>query len=256
MKKNILNATLLVLILISSLTINKFRKEINAAKNYLVEKETYRRHKVTNPLTDKIPRQNDELVFGLDVSHHQRHINWDKVAQSPPHFIIFKATEGSTHVDTKYEEHIVEARKIAITVGAYHFFSYQSSGEKQAQHFLKHIKLQNGDLIPVLDVEFKNKMNSDAWIKENIQSFIATLESEISIKPIIYCEIAYYNRFLKPFYGDDLKLWLSDFSRKPKNEFVIWQNTDKYKQAGIKGTVDYNLFNGSKKEFNAILYSN
>ncbi len=49
MKKNILNATLLVLILISSLTINKFRKEINAAKNYLVEKERYRRHKSQIP---------------------------------------------------------------------------------------------------------------------------------------------------------------------------------------------------------------
>lgn len=248
--------TLIVLvIIIIILTIKNSRKEIKSTNNYLAKKESYRRQSVTNPLIDKIPTAKKEVVFGLDLSHHQSNINWSKLVQSPPHFIIFKVTEGSTHVDSKYKHYVKEARDINVRVGGYHFFSYLSPGKSQAQHFLKHLTLQKGDLVPVLDVECNNKMNSDAWIKENIQSFIATIENAIDVKPIIYCEIAYYNRFLKPHYGDDLKLWLCDFTRKPQNEFVLWQNTDQYKQEGIIGTVDYNLFNGSKSQLNTILYS-
>lgn len=254
MKKILVIGTLIVLILISMLTINKFRKEINAAKNHLVEKERYRRNKVTNPLTDKIPESTSDLVFGLDLSHHQRSINWNKVAENPPYFIVFKTTEGSSHVDTKYKNHKENARAKGIIVGGYHFFSYQSSGESQAKHFLKYLNLKKGDIIPVLDVEFTKSMKSDAWIKENTTAFIETIEKEMGKKPIIYCEIAYYNRFLKPKYGDELLLWLSDFSRKPKNNFVLWQKTDKYKQVGIPGTVDYNIFNGTKEDLPTIKY--
>lgn len=245
-----------IIALITTLTVigYNYRKEIMWSKKYKAEKESYRNHKVSDPLIDKIPVNTEEQVFGLDLSHHQQHINWDKVLENPPHFIVFKTTEGSSHIDTKYKKYHKEAKENGILVGGYHFFSYQSSGEKQAKHFLKHLNLEKGDIIPVLDVEFSKKMNSDAWIKENIEEFINTIENEKGVKPIVYCEIAYYNRFLKEKYGSDIHLWLSDFRNKPKNHFVFWQKTDKYKQTGIRGTVDYNLFNGTKEDLITICY--
>lgn len=254
MKKILLAGLFTVIVITISITAYSFRKEINWAKKHLIEKERYRHLKVTNPVSDNIPENASDVVFGLDLSHHQRTINWDKVAENPPHFIIFKTTEGSTHVDTKYKNHKKEARANDILVGGYHFFSYQSPGKSQAKHFLKHLNIQKGDIIPVLDVEFTKNMKSDEWIKENTIDFIQTIEDELGVKPIIYCEIAYYNRFLKPKYGDELLLWLSDFKRKPKNQFVLWQKTDKYKQLGITGTVDYNIFNGTKKDLPTIKY--
>lgn len=106
----------------------------------------------------------------------------------------------------------------------------------------------------MLDVEFSKKRHTDSWIKENIAAFISTIEQEIGIKPIVYCEIAYYNRFLKATYGNEIHLWLSDFRSKPNNHFVFWQKTDKYKQTGIHGNVDYNLFNGTKEDLTKICY--
>jgi len=253
--KNYLKIALWVgLIALGCIATIKFSKKINWAKKYLVEKESYRHHKITNPLIDKIPENKNKIIFGLDLSHHQRNINWDKVANNPPHFIIFKTTEGSSHTDSKHKQYRKKAREKNILVGGYHFFSYQSTGKKQARHFLKHLKLEKGDIIPVLDVEFSKTMNSDTWIKENIEAFITTMEEEIGVKPIIYCEIAYYNRFLKSKYGDEIHLWLSDFRTKPENQFVLWQKTDKYKQSGISGTVDYNIFNGSKADLYKICY--
>ena len=80
---------------LGSATLYKYRSKIYYAKKYLIEKEQYRYKATTNPLRDKIPNSPNEIIFGLDLSHHQRHINWKKVAQNPPHFILFKATEGS-----------------------------------------------------------------------------------------------------------------------------------------------------------------
>lgn len=255
MKKYLILVAITILLLtISAIFSYKYRKGILTAKKYLTEKAIYRNQIVSDPLIDKIPKNEEEHIFGLDLSHHQQHINWDKVLENPPHFIIFKTTEGSSHTDTKYEKHIKEAKNKGILVGGYHFFSYRSSGKKQAHHFLKHLKLQKGDIIPVLDVEFSKKMHSDAWIKENIAAFISTIEQEIGIKPIVYCEVAYYNRFLRAKYGNEIHLWLSDFSSKPNKNFVFWQKTDKYKQTGIQGTVDYNLFNGTKEDLIKICY--
>jgi lysozyme len=128
------------------------------------------------------------------------------LGESPPHFIIFKTTEGSTHKDTKYASYFKEAKSRGILVGGYHFFSYQSAGSHQAKHFLKNLNLAKGDIIPVLDVEFRKKMNSDKWIRENGGDFIRIVEQEIGVKPIVYCEIAYYNRYIKQKYGSQIKL--------------------------------------------------
>ena len=72
-----------------------FGKDWKGVFDDLIEKEQYRYKATTNPLRDKMPNNPNEIIFGLDLSHHQRHINWKKVAQNPPHFILFKATEGS-----------------------------------------------------------------------------------------------------------------------------------------------------------------
>ena len=40
--------------------------------------------------------------WGLDVSHHQSTIDWNKLSENEPHFVFLKATEGATNRDIKY----------------------------------------------------------------------------------------------------------------------------------------------------------
>jgi lysozyme len=44
-------------------------------------------------------------------------------------------------------------------------------------------------------------------------------------------------------------LWICDFKRKPKTDYIFWQKTDDFKVEGISGRVDFNVFNGNKKQF-------
>ena len=85
--------------------------------------------------SDYEPANHD--VWGIDISHHQKNVDWNEMSKRKPDFIFLKATEGSTHVDTKYKSYKKSADKFDIPTGAYHFFSYQSDGESQANHFIK-----------------------------------------------------------------------------------------------------------------------
>jgi hypothetical protein len=75
MKNYILLVVITGLLTICAIAGFKYRKGIMAAKNYLTEKGSYRNQKVWDPLIDRIPKNEAEHVFGLDLSHYQQHIN-------------------------------------------------------------------------------------------------------------------------------------------------------------------------------------
>ena len=193
-------------------------------------------------------------VWGIDLSHHQGTINWGKIDKNDrPHFIFFKVTEGNNLTDTKYAEHIENARKLNIPCGAYHFFGYQSDGKSQAKHFIRNAKLQKGDLHPVLDVEFtKRTKHARMNIPKEIKAFCAEIYKEFKVYPIIYCNESYYETYLKNSFKN-YNMWICNYRKEPKINWVFWQHTDKGKINGINGTVDKNRLNPNKKIYNYIL---
>jgi lysozyme len=187
-------------------------------------------------------------VWGIDLSHHQGNVNWDKLIKCKPHFIFCKVTEGNSHKDTKYSYYSAQARKNDIIMGAYHFFSYKSSGKLQANYFIKHSKLQKGDLPYVLDAEYEYKyqMPNQKVVTQELLSFLETVENKTGVRPIIYCEKEFYGKYLKDHVKKKYPLWICDFKRKPKTDYLFWQKTDNFKVDGIKGGVDFSVFNGNK----------
>ena len=101
----------------------------------------------------------DFEVWGLDVSRHQKEVNWEKVLEhEQPNFVFIKATEGTLIVDPTYEKHRAELENTGVLWGAYHFFGHRTSGKEQARNFIKTAKLKHGNLIPVLDIEWHRFM--------------------------------------------------------------------------------------------------
>ncbi|MDO9152559.1 MAG: GH25 family lysozyme [Paludibacter sp.] len=192
-------------------------------------------------------------VWGIDMSHHQNKIDWDKFKHQKPHFIFFKATEGISHKDTKYSLYYKRAREMKIVVGSYHFFSYRSSGKAQANYFLSVAKFKKGDLPPVLDAEFRRNMPADTKVTKELLDFIKVINAKTGVKPIIYCDYKYYEKYLKNKLKTKHDLWICNYRKKPQGDWMFWQTTDKFKIAGIKGYVDFNLFNGNKEKLNGLL---
>ena len=121
-------------------------------------------------------------IHGIDISHHQGRIDWDKlkdeglINKCPIRFVMIKATEGATQTDENFRENFYQARENGFTRGAYHFYSVHTPAEQQAYHFLRVVKLENGDLPPVLDVEHKPKNQSDEEFKGSVLQWLDIVE--------------------------------------------------------------------------------
>ncbi|MEM1008274.1 MAG: GH25 family lysozyme, partial [Myxococcota bacterium] len=101
-----------------------------------------------NPLRTRYP------IRGIDVSHHQGRIRWSKIKSQEIRFAYLKATEGKDFIDRRFLENWRLARRAKIITGAYHFFTFCSSGKAQAEHFWSFLPKGQKMLIPAVDVEF------------------------------------------------------------------------------------------------------
>ena len=193
-------------------------------------------------------------IHGIDISHHQGKINWPKLREqglingSPIRFIMIKATEGANKIDENFRDNFYNAREYGFTRGAYHFYSTRSSAKAQAEFFIKNVKLENGDLPPVLDVEHKPKNQSVEDFCESVQTWLNMVEYHYGVKPIIYT----YYKFKMQYLNDDVfnqyPYWIAHYYVEKveyEGEWKFWQHTDAGRLPGIKGDVDFNIYNGS-----------
>lgn len=195
----------------------------------------------------------DNSIWGIDLSHHQRAIDWEEATQELPYFIFIKATEGKTFTDEEYDDFRATASEAGIKTGAYHFFSYTSDGKEQAEHYCSVADLKKGDLPPVLDLEFKNKMPARSEVTTEIEKWLDYVEEEYGVLPIIYCECAFFDKYIKDYIDKDYPLWISDMGSEPDCDWLFWQSSDHFEIDGIAGKYDHNFFRGTKEELDSIL---
>lgn len=198
-------------------------------------------------------------VYGIDISRHQGHINWELLKKGTPNeapieFVYMKATEGSDFADIHFKENFTKAKETGFTRGAYHYFGLQSSGLAQAEMFIKTVKLEKGDLPPVVDVEERPK-NKQRFLQE-LKIFIAKIEEHYGVKPIIYSYKKYKEKYLTDAFFDKYPLWIAHYyvSRLEEGtEWLMWQCSDIGRLSGIDENVDINIFNGTKEQLSSIL---
>lgn len=192
-------------------------------------------------------------IHGIDISHYQGEIDWEELRHGmiegcPLRFIMIKATEGSSRLDENFNDNFYQAREYGYIRGAYHFWSNKSSAREQAYFFLKQVHLEEGDLPPVLDVEHKPKNQSVEDFQRDVLTWLHIVEDRYHVKPIIYTYYKFKENYLSAPVFDDYPYWIAHYYVKKveyKGPWKFWQHTDAGKLPGIKGYVDFNIYNGS-----------
>lgn len=193
----------------------------------------------------------DFEVHGIDVSHYQAQINWDTISQQNVSFAFVKATEGATHVDTLFCRNWSEMDRVGLKRGAYHFFRPQTSPVAQAQNFIEQVKMNDGDLPPVLDVEVRDDVSKRRLI-DAVRTWLIIVETRYDVKPILYTNIKFYNRYLAGHFNE-YPVWVARYNNKEPRlaggrEWDFWQYGNKGLIEGIDGFVDFNVFKGNLLE--------
>ena len=116
-------------------------------------------------------------------------------------FSFIKATEGAANRDHNFKTNWKGAKACGMARGAYHFFNPFKSGTLQAKNYIGIVRLQPGDLPPVLDVEqIYGVSKTDLQIK--VKDWLTLIERYYKVKPIIYTGADFYTNYLAGKFDD------------------------------------------------------
>ena len=198
-------------------------------------------------------------VFGVDVSTYQGKVDWTALSDQGVSFAFIKATEGSSLQDVRFAENWEGALAAGVRPGAYHFFSYDSPGEQQAENFIRTVPVTEGALPPVVDIEFYGQYLEEPADRETARAILdpllAALEERYGVKPILYATYRSYQLYLSGGKYDDYPLWMSSPGISPLLwDWDFWQYSHSGHLDGYDGHqqwIDFNVFRWSRSDFEA-----
>lgn len=221
-----------------------------------------------------------DRVYGIDIARYQHlnrrrrpcNISWKYLritslgkrsekrisgtVSYPISFIYMKATEGQTITNKYFKDDYVQAKRLGIPVGSYHFFS-SVPAENQLEWFFKNNRYEKGDLPPVLDLEptdayIKSRWGSDEKMFEQALKWLKGVEAKYGVKPLLYVNQGFIKKHLSKASEEmqNYDLWVARYGEfKPYSHMIYWQLSPDGKVSGIQNDVDINVFNGSKERF-------
>lgn len=198
----------------------------------------------------KVQARREYDVEGIDVSHYQGKIDWEKVAkESGARYAYMKATEGGDLTDEFYSYNIREAKAAGLLVGAYHFYRPQRGVEANFKNMVSVIKRGDIDLLPIIDVETVGGVSRERFLAD-LQQFVKRVERHYGCPPMLYTGQNFYNKHFQGLLTD--YCWMiAKYQEEPPvlldgHTPCMWQYTQHGRISGVRGNVDRSrLISGS-----------
>jgi lysozyme len=196
-------------------------------------------------------------VHGIDVSHYQSEIDWDKVASDSVNFAFIKASEGVEMKDEYFAVNWTGTKEAGIVRGAYHYFIPTLDPHVQANNFIAAVKLDTGDLPPVLDIEQSNNL-SKKQLLGGVRKWLTAIESHYKVRPILYTNQNFYQKYLEDEFDDHL-IWIARYGgNTPSTDdqnWLFWQYAADGMVQGVNGDVDLNVFQGTLEHLQSLCFN-
>ncbi len=194
-------------------------------------------------------------IRGIDVSHHQKDIEWSLIDPRRIQFAYIKATEGADFKDTKFFENWTGAESAGLRHGAYHFFTFGTSGAQQASNFIATVPKDEKALPPAIDLEISGYNRGRTQDVRDFQRELATFMKVVTKRydkvPVIYTTKDFQRQFLTGYRVD--RLWIREIIFWPRSGWTLWQFSPRARLRGFSTAVDLNAFNGDASEFEAFV---
>lgn len=184
-------------------------------------------------------------VRGIDASHHQGDIDWQRVRRDRIGFAYLKATEGSSFTDPRFADHARAARRAGLRVGGYHYFTLCSPGAPQAEHFAEVLDVAEANsLPPAIDLELLGNCSDPparSDLIREIQTFVDVVERRTGQRIVVYAYPDFESRY-GIAHALHRRLWVRRIGNTPPvGDWWIWQRDDQASIDGIEGPADLNV---------------
>ncbi len=210
-----------------------------------------------------VARARQMPVQGIDVSQWQGDIDWRMARAAGVRFAYIKATEGGDHLDAKFNDNWMGAKRAGVPRGAYHFVYWCRPAHEQALWFMLNVPPDVDALPPVLDLEWNahsktcpKRVQPDRAVAM-VRVLLAAMQAYTGKMPIIYTDAVFYAEVLRGRLGQQ-HFWLRSVAAEPHTLYrdrpwLFWQFTTTGRVAGIVGNVDRNVFNGPPADWDLFL---
>ena len=194
-------------------------------------------------------------VIGIDVSSHQKSIDWSAVKNSGVKFAIIQVgyrgyETGALMDDAYFEENIQGAIENGIDVGVY-FFSQAVSAEEaraEADFVLERVKKYKLQLPIVFDLEEVSNATDrveNTTSEERTQAAVTFMNhiKNAGYQAMVYSSSQLFETVFDINYLHDYDFWVADYSSVPNfnYQFRIWQYTDAGTLDCVCTNVDMNI---------------
>ena len=195
--------------------------------------------------------------LGVDISYHQKKIDWEALKKSPCEFIMLRCgyrgyTEGGLVEDEKFREYADAAVEAGYPIGVYFFTQALTEEEAlaEADFVMDLIKDYPISYPVVLDTEYvaseSARTNLTELTKEERTQLVITFCERIKENgyyPMVYASENWLRRNLDASMLQPYEIWAPQYLDKNDfmYDFTIWQYTDAGNIPGIQGVVDLNI---------------
>lgn len=187
-------------------------------------------------------------IKGIDISHWNRILDFDKVKEDNIDFCIIKAggSDKGFYTDSQFENNYRRAKLAGLYVGCYYFvgkyFLSKEDGIEDAKRFHKIIYGKDFEFPVCLDIETTDPKYKEGATAASI-AFCDYLEKQGYYVSIYASDISGFKEKLNL---DDLKAydkWVARYGKRPEyvKDFGIWQKSSTGKVKGIEGNVDLDV---------------
>lgn len=209
----------------------------------------------TEPEETQPPESTEPPRVGIDVSEHQKNIDWEQVKASGVDFVMIRLgyrgyTEGRLYMDTYFDQHYRNAKEAGLDVGVY-FFSQATTvkeARSEARFVLTVLGWRELDMGIAFDWEFVNGDARTAAMDGRTMTDCAITFCDI-IADAGHKPLVYFNQYQVDNYYilDDLTaydFWLAKYADEMNFDYPVkmWQYTDSGTIPGIPIPVDVNLY--------------
>ena len=188
------------------------------------------------------------MIKGIDISHWNGSIDFEKVKASGIEFVIIKAggSDKGFYTDSKFKENYDKALAAGLSIGAYYFvgkyFRGVEAGVRDARKFIDILKDLKFDYPVFLDIEAQENRYKEQ-ITEAAVAFCEELERAGYFVGIYASDISGFKDKLNHESIKEYAHWVARYGKEPEvcKNYGIWQYTSKGNVPGIVGSVDMDV---------------
>jgi GH25 family lysozyme M1 (1,4-beta-N-acetylmuramidase) len=191
----------------------------------------------------------DYFLVGVDVSHHNGKIDWEKVKNAGIDFAIIRCGYGQnfeSQDDTTFEYNVSECERLGIPYGIY-LYSYAVDticAESEAEHVLRLIKGHNPEYGIWLDLEDESVKVTNTELANIAEKFLEKLKTNGYKNVGVYANLTWWQLKLTDARFDKYNKWVAQWGSgcTYDKKYIMWQYTNSGSVDGISGNVDMDIF--------------